>query len=430
MKYIVFALLFAFAGSSAAHAQILERLEKKVKRKVEERIERKTDAAMDKGLDKVEDAAEDAVEGEGAAGESGKSGKAGSDKESEAATAETADKPAGEQKGFRVYSKFDFIPGERVLFYEDFSVDNTGDFPARWNTNGSGEVVSLSGQAGKWLKIPDNTTSFPETGTALPENFTIEFDLFYPAGVSRPPVIFGFSENANPAKDGLRNKGLFYFRIDHFLDKAGYSTSLYSGRETNKEYFTNTAAGHPVRVSISVNKQRIRLYLDHEKLFDLPRAFEPATLRNNFHFRAGELIPAPKEAFYIANLRIAETGQDERSKLITEGKWSTTGILFDVSSARVRPESHGVLKEIAAVLQENPDVNVQIIGHTDSDGSEELNLKLSKDRAASVKAVLAKEFGIAPERMEPGGKGESSPVSDNDSPEGKAQNRRVEFVKL
>src|SRR3546814_2393391 len=88
-----------------------------------------------------------------------------------------SDKPAGEQKGFRVYSKFDFIPGERVLFYEDFSVDNTGDFPARWNTNGSGEVVSLSGQAGKWLKIPDNTTSFPETGTALPENFTIEFDL-------------------------------------------------------------------------------------------------------------------------------------------------------------------------------------------------------------------------------------------------------------
>src|SRR3546814_8677241 len=90
---------------------------------------------MDKGLDKVEDAAEDAVEGEGAAGESGKSGKAGSDKESEAATAETADKPAGEQKGFRVYSKFDFIPGERVLFYEDFSVGNTGDFPARWNTD-------------------------------------------------------------------------------------------------------------------------------------------------------------------------------------------------------------------------------------------------------------------------------------------------------
>lgn len=425
MKYFLFTLLFAIAGGSIAEAQILERLGKKVKRKVEERIDRKTGEAVDKGLDKVEEAAE------------GKGKEAGDDKvnEEQASGAGQADK--GDDKNaavnapgeFAVYSKFDFLPGENLLFYDDFSADNTGDFPARWNTSGSGEVVSLGGQPGKWLKVPDNTTSFPETGKTLPENFTIEFDLFYPAGSTRPPVTFGFSESVNPAKEGLKGGKLFYFRIDHFLDKVGYSTSLYSGRETNKEYFTNKAAGKPIRVSISVNKQRIRLYLDHEKLFDLPRAFEPAALRNNFHFRAGEIIPAPKESFYIANLRIAETGEDARSKLITEGKWTTTGIHFDVNSARVRPESYGVLKEIAGVLQQNPDVRVQIIGHTDADGSEELNLKLSRERAASVKAILASEFGILPERMESGGQGESVPVAPNDSPGGRAQNRRVEFIK-
>ncbi|HYH55047.1 MAG TPA: hypothetical protein VD772_00460, partial [Anseongella sp.] len=287
MKYVVAAVLLVFAGGTAAEAQILDRLGKRVKRKVEERIERKTDEAVGKGLDKVEEAAE-GKEGEPAE----KSGEPAAGK-----TGQATGSTSGASPSFSVYSKFDFLPGEDLLFYEDFSLDNTGDFPARWNTSGSGEVVSLSGQQGKWLQIPDNTTSFPETGKALPENFTIEFDLYYPSGVRRPPVTFGFSEKADPARDGLRSGGLFYFQIDHFDDKAGYSTSLYSGRGTDKEYASNKAAGRVIRVSISVNGQRVRLYLDHEKLFDLPRAFGPAALRNNFHFRAGEIIPAPEEAF-------------------------------------------------------------------------------------------------------------------------------------
>ncbi len=69
-------------------------------------------------------------------------------------------------------------------------------------------------------------------------------------------------------------------------------------------------------------------------------------------------------------------------------------------------------------------------GHTDSDGDEQMNLKLSKGRAALVKNALSGEFGIEVARMEVGGKGESEPVESDSTPEGKANNRRVEFLKL
>jgi outer membrane protein OmpA-like peptidoglycan-associated protein len=113
-----------------------------------------------------------------------------------------------------------------------------------------------------------------------------------------------------------------------------------------------------------------------------------------------------------------------------KGKFVTHGILFDSGSDRIKPESYGALKDIAAVLTENPTVKVKIIGHTDSDGDESTNLDLSKKRAAAVKESLSKEFAIDASRMETDGKGESAPADKNDTPVGKANNRRVEFVKL
>ena len=108
----------------------------------------------------------------------------------------------------------------------------------------------------------------------------------------------------------------------------------------------------------------------------------------------------------------------------------TQGILFDVNSDKVRPESAGTLKSIADVLKENPNIKVKIIGHTDSDGDGEANLSLSKKRSASVKNTLTKDYGIAISRMETDGMGENDPIADNKTLEGKANNRRVEFVKM
>jgi len=134
--------------------------------------------------------------------------------------------------------------------------------------------------------------------------------------------------------------------------------------------------------------------------------------------------------YFLSNLKIAAATPDNRSKLITEGKWSTTGILFDVNSDKIKPTSYGMLKQIADVLTENADVKVKIIGHTDSDGKDDANLELSKKRAAAVKQALASEFKIDGDRIQTDGMGETKPVADNNTSEGKAQNRRVEFVKL
>jgi outer membrane protein OmpA-like peptidoglycan-associated protein len=140
------------------------------------------------------------------------------------------------------------------------------------------------------------------------------------------------------------------------------------------------------------------------------------------YFRDGDL--------FIGELRVAEGKPDTRSKLITEGKFVTRGITFDVGSATIKAESYPVIKDIAGVLAENPEVKIKIIGHTDSDGNPASNLELSKKRAAAVAESLQREFSIPSNRIITDGKGDTEPSEPNTTPQGKANNRRVEFVKL
>jgi outer membrane protein OmpA-like peptidoglycan-associated protein len=74
-------------------------------------------------------------------------------------------------------------------------------------------------------------------------------------------------------------------------------------------------------------------------------------------------------------------------------------------------------------------MNLNIIGHTDSDGEDTANMELSRKRAEAVKTALINVYNIAADRLQTDGKGESEPVGDNGTPDGKAQNRRVEFIK-
>lgn len=158
-------------------------------------------------------------------------------------------------------------------------------------------------------------------------------------------------------------------------------------------------------------------------MFDLPRAFPlPSVKLDRIRFEEG--------AAMVSNIRIAVGAPDTRNKLMTEGKLVTYGIYFDVNSDKVKPESYGTLKDIAAVLNEVPDVKVKIFGHTDADGEDAKNMDLSKRRAAAVKDELAKSFAVNADRLETDGLGETKPVAPNDSPVNKALNRRVEFVKL
>ena len=189
---------------------------------------------------------------------------------------------------------------------------------------------------------------------------------------------------------------------------------------------TNTFA----HISLWRQGQRLRIYVNGEKVTDLPRAFDANAKYNALIFNSNSFHQETQDYYLVGNIRLAVGAPDTRNKLVTEGKFVTSGISFDVNSDKLKAESFGILKEIGNALNENPGLKIKIIGHTDSDGDDAKNLDLSKRRAAAVKAALVSDFGIDESRMQTDGLGETKPMTDNKTSEGKAQNRRVEFVKV
>ncbi|MCX8019139.1 MAG: OmpA family protein [Chitinophagaceae bacterium] len=454
---VIFGLLFIWPASEG---QILKNMGKRIEQKVKQRAERKVDQTIDKGLDKIEGKAEDAVEGNKNANNKqgdnpnenanpqGKTTGKGNSKSGN----ETGAESSGGNENFtslKVDSKFDFVPGEKVVLFEDFSKDNIGDFPHRWNTNGSGEVVTTNKAEGRFLETRKETVFYPEWVKSLPDNFTLEFDLMSTDKFSYYSESFtvGFTTNANIGKNWARfgrfgNGGDNDFTIEMHFDPT--SAGLQQGesgievfnkgsrilnQSVEQNIFKTKDGSTKTHISIWRQKQRIRVYINDKKVWDLPRAIEENVSFKSLYFRNSG-ASNENDAYYIGNIRLAVGQPDTRNKLITEGRFSTVGILFNVNSDKIKPESYGTLKEIANLLSENPQVRVKIIGHTDSDGDDAFNMELSKRRAQSVKNALSSIFGIDASRMETEGKGESQPMAPNDTPENKAQNRRVEFLKL
>lgn len=343
---------------------------------------------------------------------------------------DTAIKPTqATQPALQISSKFDFTPGEKLLFFDDFSAENIGDFPIQWNTNGSGEIVNINTAEGRWFKITGGrgVTTLAEP-LLLPDNYTIEFDIipqkdvknsnnksfsFWLLSTSKPKdILYGL---ARPGDAGVK----ISFEYNNYF-KAYYRDGTPDLSSIENE--PKLQADKKYRISIWVQKERFRLYVDQAKVFDVAKAISKNYKYNMIRFDNGTPM--------IANVRIATGLPDMRSKLITEGKLVSYGIYFDVNKDVVKPESAGTLKMIADVLNENPTVRIKIIGHTDSDGDDAANLDLSKRRSASVKTALVSLYGIDASRIETDGKGEKEPVAPNDEAVNKAKNRRVEFIKL
>ena len=117
------------------------------------------------------------------------------------------------------------------------------------------------------------------------------------------------------------------------------------------------------------------------------------------------------------------------SLLAKSGRVDVYGIYFDVGSATLKAESGPVLKEISDALVKNPAWKLNVEGHTDNVGEDASNMRLSRDRAASVKQALVTRFGIAGDRLTPAGFGASKPKESNGTLKGRARNRRVELVR-
>ena len=352
--------------------------------------------------------------------------------------------PGATSSDLKTYTKFDFIPGDKILAVEDFAQDAIGDFPDKWNTNSTGEIQTIEGKQGKWLSVTKKGVFLPEFITSLPDNFTLQFELvcsekntdysgrigvgFY--AIPDPGKQFaslGFSTPRNGVgltftPGGGRSTGQSAISI------FSNDVSTISNEIDQADWVSRDPSKRTVKVSVWRQRQRLRVYMNEEKVWDMPRAFETGKNYNSVLFVLPDGTVAG-DRYLFGNICLAVGAPDTRNKLITEGHFSTTGILFDINSAVLKPESYGSLKDISDVLKDNPTTQVKIIGHTDSDGDAAQNLSLSQKRAAAVKDALVKIFGIDPSRLLTDGKGSTQPVAPNTSATGKAQNRRVEFIK-
>ena len=330
----------------------------------------------------------------------------------------TAPAAQAERPGTGVWANYDFVPGDRVLFADDFTADRVGDFPRRFElVAGNWEVVEWQGA--RYLRATSTGTVAITLPEALPERFTVELSASLTHGNAHLRVATG------PLSHGKRDYAGSVPSLE--FTQAGLRSMRGQGplSMTKRQGTTRQDRESVAAFRIMADGAYMKVYVNEQRVANAPNAVFP---------RAKTLFLSVSSAsdtnpVLIGPVRIAAGGLDLYDALEKEGRVATQGIYFGTDSAVIRPESTATLREIGEMLRAHPALQLTIEGHTDSDGDEKYNLDLSARRAAAVKAHLVEAFGIDAARLETGGLGESKPVADNGTPEGKQQNRRVELVR-
>ena len=377
-------LLAIVLAAPLVHAGPFDKLKKKVETKVSEKTDKATDKAIDKKAEEPE-------------------------KKSDAPASEGEPKGAGSGSVSSVSTKFDFVPGDHVIFTDDFTQDELGEFPTRWTLNtGTWEVAEMKGE--RWLRcVSTNGSVRMKVPPTLPEFWTLEFDFYgVDLGGAIALTMNGYTSDGNNVWELL-------------FPYSGTNVGFHCGPINSNTPFEPAEGRH--HVMFLGRGTAMKVYIDRERVASIPDVTgqgKPAEIQ----FTLG----APSKPM-ITNVRFAE-GCRPAKDMLAEGKLVTYGIRFDTGSDVVRPESAPVLRQVAAYLESKPQVKLRITGHTDNVGKAPDNLDLSKRRAASVASVLSTQFGVAADRFQSDGKGDSVPLSSNAKPEGRAMNRRVEFSKI
>ncbi|HQH25690.1 MAG TPA: OmpA family protein [Bacteroidales bacterium] len=427
MKYPVIYLMIPallILLSPEIKSQVRVDVKGKVNSEADNRANRATDRAIDAGFDKLEEG----IKGVFKKKDKSATGKKTDAKKTDAVDSDAEDtdegisaseKKAGENKAGRSadpvlsWSKYDFVPGDKVIFEDNLTGERNGEFPSRWDLEeGTVECASLDGE---------NVIMFRRYGSAiipymknpesdyLPDIFTIEFDAFIP----HDHIEVFFYDTRNQSSPHNSNEKLYVMGDGMELGSA--ASNLPGNANLEKSW---------MHVSIAYTSGKMKAYINETRLINIPNlGFNPTGIT----IRA--LHSGDESHYYIKNIRIAEGGVSYYDRYLQDGKIIANGIRFDVNKATLKPESMGIINEIAALMKQHPEIKFSIEGHTDSDGDDAFNQTLSEQRAATVKAALTK-MGIASERLSSKGWGESKPVDSNGTPEGKANNRRVEFVKI
>ena len=312
-------------------------------------------------------------------------------------------------------ANYDFQPGARELFADDFTSDNVGDFPRNLAfRGGSMEIVRWEG--GRALRVNSGGGFDVELPERLPERFTLEFEYYTPDFVNDIRVY--------PVDAEGKAAGSHFIQVDPASSGVGiraFSRDGYSSTKNVRGALTSELT--PIRVMADAGY--VKVFAGTRRVANIPSADLGRT--SAIHFEMHDIRGQPA---YIADIRVAAGGKDLYGTLEDEGRVAVDDILFATDRAEIRPESAEILETIGSMLEEHPELQLLIEGHTDSQGGYQHNMQLSKQRADAVKSYLVDELGIEADRLQTMGLGQTRPVASNDTEEGRKQNRRVELVKI
>jgi OOP family OmpA-OmpF porin len=384
---VLIVALVMIASAMSVQAGILDKVKKKAEKKAEEALEGEKEEKQDTTASAVATAEGETKTDSGAVAED-----------------------------MTLYTKYDFVPGNKVIFYDDMSGEEVSEFPLRWRLDrGVYEVVKLGKEF--WIMCTDDGSVRPKMPDApLPPMYTVEMEFYDNGPKYSGNYFYIYWVDSNGDNIG---EFLMYANDDTYLSLNGKTLA-------DKTLSSKLTKGvHTMR--IMATKTSIKCYVDEVRVANVPKIenFNPVGFRVRHR-----PYKDPQNPTLFRGFRFAEGGKSMREQLDETGKIITHGILFDVNSAKIKGESYKTLKDIGQLLQDDPELRLSIEGHTDSDGSDEHNATLSQNRANSVRDYIISSYKIDPGRLEAKGWGESKPIDTNDSPEGKANNRRVELVKL
>lgn len=405
----------------------LKRLGRKVEEEIKERVE-------DRVVDGVGDAVDGAFDeaGEAISGDNSSDNNRGGDTPQQSPTPSSnngssttsATTPAALEA---TYAKCDFVPGDEIIFEDNLTNEQLGEFPMQWDLNsGNAEVVNVNGV--KAICLVDGSANImplmSNPQNYLPDVFTLEMDVFVGDGsyISEEPykknqsryIIYLYSEDGDCHELDLYDEGE---NISWDFYRKGQSNL--TGRQVTSNIVKLNDWNH---LAFSFNKRAFKGYINGTRVINIPNVqgrpvrFE---IYDNWSHHCND---------FITNIRIAKGAVPLYDRMISDGKFITYGITFDVGKSTIKPESMGEINRIVQLMTENPELKFSVEGHTDNTGNPTSNQTLSEARAKAIVDKLV-ELGIAPDRLSAVGKGQTSPIADNTTDEGRAKNRRVEFVK-
>jgi len=307
-----------------------------------------------------------------------------------------------------------FVPGEKTIFFDDFTDMSAGDAPPHFKVRGAAPELKAGGDI-RQLTISARGTITPNL-TALPKNFTYEAEVMF-----------------ETPKREIINLMLFAGNQEALLvttSAIGPSTCdiIISVRKPYQELGRkrlNANWSEPAKLALWIQDGRLRAFVNGEKQLDFNQVELPAITRAEFSHD----FYGVNQSIGYRSVRFAESTPDFSQVIASSGRFVTHGILFDTGSDHLKPESAFVIQSIAKGLETNPNLKLVIEGHTDSVGNAAANMDLSRRRAEAVKSVLVAQFKVDTSRLTTAGLGATKPIDSNDTPQGRAQNRRVELVK-